>query len=410
MMPRAPRFKVHLKPRVVRWLVKSSGMDHSAIARKMRVDRPQVDGWADTGVIEYSKMRSLAKCIRRPETLFLLGAPPKEEALTDYRMARDAPKGLSPEDIVVARCARYAQSAAMEMMEEGGASAEPLIAPRTAASDRPGDAAQAERGRLLGDAQPGGALGETAGEIYGKLREGIEAANVIVLQYPMDTGSVRGLSMTRSKPCVILVNSMETDEARAFTLLHEYGHVLLGKGGVCDEHGAVRPRSDKRRAEAWCDLFAASFLMPEAAFTTERLALEKALRGPSKVIDGLAKKFKTSRYASAVRAAGLSGAGRKAGYRGLLDQIAGRHSRRAGGRGAKRKGDPGLPEVVIARMGQKFVRLALSSHDRGDITTRDLLDYLDMNLEHLDALQAWVARHGGEDRAPGGARNRTAGR
>ena len=410
MMPRTPRFKVHLKPRVVRWLVKSSGMDHSAIARKMRVDRPQVDGWADTGVIEYSKMRSLAKCIQRPETLFLLDAPPREEALTDYRMARDAPKGLSPEDIVVARSARYAQSAAMEMMEECGASAEPLIAPRTAASDRPESVAQAERGRLLGDAQSRGALRGTAGEIYGKLREGIEAANVIVLQQPMDTGSVRGLSMTRSRPCVILVNSRETDEARAFTLLHEYGHVLLGRGGVCDEHGAARPRSDKRRAEAWCDLFAASFLMPEAEFTAERLALEKTLRGPSRVIDGLAKKFKTSRYASAVRAAGLSGAGRKAGYGGLLDQIAGRHSRRAGGRSAKKKGGHDFPEVVIAQMGQKFVRLALSSHDRGDITTRDLLDYLDMDLKHLDALQARVARHVGEDRAAGGARNRTAGR
>lgn len=367
-------------------------MDHDVIAQKMRVDRPRVDGWVDTGVIEYSKMRGLAKCIKRSEPLFLLDVPPKEEVLTDYRMARNAPKGLSPEDIVVVRRARYVQSAAIEMMEEGGVSAEPLIASRTAMSDRPGDIAQAERGRLLGDAQSSGALGGTAGEIYGKLRERIEAANVIVLQYPMDTGSVRGLSMTGSMPYVILVNSRETDKAKAFTLLHEYGHVLLRRGGVCDEHGAARSRSDKRRAEAWCNLFAASFLMPEAEFTAERLALEKTLHDPSKVIDGLAGKFKTSRYASVVRAASLPGTGLKAEYKGLLDQIAGRHSRRTR-HSARERGGPGFLDVRIAQMGRKFIKLALSSHDRGDITTLDLLDYMDMDLKYLDALQAKMETH-----------------
>ena len=107
------------------------------------------------------------------------------------------------------------------------------------------------------------------------LREAIEGLNIFVFQYPLYTEGVCGLSMAGPGPCVILVNSRDIDQAKAFTLLHEYGHVLLGMGGVCDEHGTARPDSARTRAEAWCNRFAASFLMPGAAFAAER----KRLRG-----------------------------------------------------------------------------------------------------------------------------------
>lgn len=390
-MHRVPSFDVRLKPRVVQWLVNSSGMDRDTIARKMRVDRPHVDGWIDTGVIEYSKMRRLAECIKRSEPLFLLDSPPKEKVLDDYRMSKRAPKNLSPEDIVVVRRTRYAQSAAREMMEgEGeGASTEPQITSGITTSDRAEGVAQVERGRLLGGTQPGGALEGAADETYGKLREGIEAANVLVLQYPMGTDSVRGVSVTDSLPYAILVNSRETVKAKTFTLLHEYGHLLLRRGGICDEHGVAHSDSDKRRVEAWCNLFAASFLMPEAAFTDMCVALETTLRNPSDVIDKLARKFKTSKYASAVRAASLPGTGLKVEYMGLLDQIAGKNIHREK-HSARRKGGSNIVEICISQRGRKFVKLALTSHDKGDITTLDLLDYLDIDLKHLDALQAMM--------------------
>ena len=49
------KFTVRLEPLVVRWVVDSSGMDRDTVAQKTGVGRPLVDGWIDTGVMEYSR-------------------------------------------------------------------------------------------------------------------------------------------------------------------------------------------------------------------------------------------------------------------------------------------------------------------------------------------------------------------
>lgn len=294
---RSAGFKVNLEPQVVKWLAESSGMDHGAVAQKMSVDKAQVGRWIDTGVMEYSKMRDLAKCVKRAETLFLLRSPPSEEKITDYRRAGGAQGGLSPEDIVAVRRARYAQSAAREMMEVQNMSAEPLV-PAGVTTSEPADAvARSERGRRGVEERPDGALKGAADALYGTLREAIEGQNIFVFQHPLDAGSVRGLALTGSLPRVILVNSRDANRAKAFTLVHEYGHVILGRGGICGGQEAARARPGAPSAEAWCDRFAASFLMPEAGFAAERKKLEDELDGAHEVAGMLAKKFKVSPHA-----------------------------------------------------------------------------------------------------------------
>ena len=226
--------------------------------------------------------------------------------------------------------------------------------------------------------------------MYGMLRRAIEGLNIFVFQYPLRTEGVCGLSMAGPGPCAILVNSRDIDQAKAFALLHEYGHVLLGMGGVCDEHGTARADSAKRRAEAWCNRFAASFLMPGAGFAAERRRLEGESDDPFGIVEDLAKRFKVSRYAAAVRAAGMPGGSRgRVAYGGVLNGMAGRHSRRQRPVDEDEDGKKGGPQylaVLVSQMGQKFIRLAVSSHEKGAITALDLADCLDIDLKHLDGL------------------------
>ena len=164
-------------------------------------------------------------------------------------------------------------------------------------------------------------------------------------------------------------------------------------GGVCDEHGAVCPDTGKKRAEAWCNRFAASFLMPEAEFAAERRRLEAELPdNPLGVVNGLAKKFKVSGYAAAVRAAGLPGGKPGATYAGILNGIAGRYSRRKRTEDDEeededtKKGGPHYLDTLVSQMGRKFIRLAVSSYEKKVITGLDLGDYLNIDLKHLDGL------------------------
>lgn len=326
--------------------------------------------------------------------------PLESEEVPDYRMSVDAPQSLAAGDRPSIRRVRYRQSAAKEMMEAQGITTGPQI-PEGITVETPADeAACGERARLAAASGEGGPLRGSADGIYNGLRAAIEGANVLVFQHPLETKGVRGLALAAPRPCAILVNSRETAPARSFTLLHGYGHILLGRSGVCDEHGAARRESDKERVEAWCNRFAASLLMPRAAFAAEIGRLEDRLDGPLGVVEHLAKKFKTSKYAAAVRAADQPGGNARPGYGGALDKIAGRHSRRQKpGKGGGRKGGaaPAPASILASRLGKKFIRLVLSSHERGVITSRDLGDYLETSLDRIDILREKVSpgdRHG----------------
>ena len=392
MAYRTPNIRLQLEPRVIRSIIESSGMDHSTIAQKMKVDKARVDGWARTGVIEYPKVRALAKCVKRSETLFLRTVPLESEELPDYRMMPGAPERLDAGDLPKVRRVRYMQSAAREMMDVGGTSAEPQIPTGITVGSPADGVAAAERARLAVECRADGTLRGSPDEIYRRLRAAIEGTNILVFQYPLTTMGVRGLTLASPAPCAILVNSSEIATAKSFTLLHEYGHALLGRGGVCDEHGMVRPNSDKKRVETWCNRFAASFLMPESPFAAEMSMLEARLDNPFRIAEELAEKFKTSRFAAMSRAAGLSG-GAGPGYGGALGSIAGSYSRRQKAVDDDDDEDedrddarPRYLDILVSRLGKKFIRLVLSSHEHGIITTHDLGDYLGMRLKHLDKL------------------------
>lgn len=392
MAYRTPRIELRLEPRVIKSIVEMSGMDHSAIAQKMGVEKMRVDGWVRTGVIEYSKVQAMAKCVKMSENMFLRTVPPEADDLPDYRMVGGVPGKLDAGDVPTVRRVRYMQSVASEMMAGLGTSAGPETPRGVTIADSPAEVARGERERLAPAEGAAGSLKGPSRGIYSKLRRAIEDLNILVFQYPIHTEAVRGMSLTGSDPCAILVNSREIDTAKAFTLLHEYGHVLLRNGGVCDEHGTTRTDSGKKRVEVWCNCFAASFLMPEPGFAAEQKRLGRLLNGPFEIVAELAKRFKVSRYAAAVRAADLASGSSKVAYGGVLNKMAGQYSRKQkpedddDEKEKEKKDRPPYLDVLVSQMGRKFIRLVISSHEKGVITSRDLGDYLDIDLKHLDGL------------------------
>ena len=336
-------------------------------------------------------MVRLAECVRRPEAVLFLRSPPDDEELADYRAAQGAGGRLSPDDLLKIRRVRYAQAMARDMMEAQGASARPQIGGGAATSEPAEEAAERMRGSLGMKERRGST---SLGGLYRRLREAIESLNILVFQYPMDAGSVRGLALTGRLPYAILINSRDPEAARAFAILHQYGHVLTRSGGICGEQasGSAVAASAGQRAEAWCNRFAAALLMPRDEFVAERRRCEEALHDAGRVVEELAKRFKTSRYAAATRAASLPGGSLGGGYADLLETIANKYAqgprKGAGGRG----GGPKFVDVRVAQLGLKFARLALSSYDRGLINARNLIDYLDMDVKHLEDLRARVRK------------------
>jgi Zn-dependent peptidase ImmA (M78 family) len=64
---------------------------------------------------------------------------------------------------------------------------------------------------------------------------------------------------------VVVLNGADAAKGRAFSLLHEFSHLLLRTGGLCDTTAEEGSRTPDRRIEAQCNRIAAGILMPEAA-------------------------------------------------------------------------------------------------------------------------------------------------
>ena len=76
---------------------------------------------------------------------------------------------------------------------------------------------------------------------------------------------MRAFSLYFDELPVIMVNGSDSVRARLFSLMHEYAHLMLQTGGLCDTITDRRATDPDRLLEAQCNRIAASILMPADA-------------------------------------------------------------------------------------------------------------------------------------------------
>lgn len=139
------------------------------------------------------------------------------------------------------------------------------------------------------------------------LRAAIEKVGVLVLKRS-DIGKLRtrGICLY-ADPMPVIVFGSEAPSAQAFTISHEFGHVLLGESGISGTPRFGKDvRSHVKAVESWCNRFAAAFLIPE-------INLRNLVRRPSRPsatfddnqLSQLANAFAVSRHAMLIRLVNL---------------------------------------------------------------------------------------------------------
>ena len=365
--------KVKTSPDVVKWVIETSGLEISSIAKRLRVSEDTVLGWTkERHKVSIVKLERLAEYVKRPLAVFLLDSPPKERVLPDCR--RQSSK-ITQKTALSIRFARYLQEAAREIMGSLGKETSPDVRSDITVQQSAEKVAVEERKRLgLDECQIVAKPRDRARQLYDKLREAVESRNILVFEQSADREEMSGLSMS-GHPCVILINSKDTAETKRFTLMHEYGHILLGREGLCvpNMHD-WDPSSDKRMAEAWCNQFAAFVLMPRERFLEEYRKLEEDGTDHTEMIERLAHEFGTSKLVTYTHAGNL-----KLDMHGFVNKI-----------GELRSGQARQVSAASKRVrerGRKFVSLVLSARQAGVITGRDAVDYLDIDLNYTSELQ-----------------------
>jgi Zn-dependent peptidase ImmA (M78 family) len=90
------------------------------------------------------------------------------------------------------------------------------------------------------------------------------------------TTEMRAFSLYFDILPVIMVNGGDSARGRLFSLLHEYVHLLLHTGGLCDTVTDTRATTPDRQLEARCNAIAAAMLMPrDAVLRNDEVAARK---------------------------------------------------------------------------------------------------------------------------------------
>jgi Zn-dependent peptidase ImmA (M78 family) len=260
-----------VEPSVLRWARESVGLIPVAAARKIGVPDGRIDEW-ETGAAAptIAQLRKAAKVYKRSLGVFFLPEPPLDfDTMRDFRRHVGAAAGeWSPELHGEYRRALEQRETALELadIEEASIPTTWRLEPLPTDDDA---VAAAARSLLLGVSPlrlPGG-----AGTKYEHLNAwvaALEEVGVLILATSggqVSTAEMRAFSLYYDIVPVIMVNGSDAARGRLFSLLHEYAHLLLHTGGLCDTVSDTRATTPDGVLEARCNAIAAAMLMPREA-------------------------------------------------------------------------------------------------------------------------------------------------
>jgi Zn-dependent peptidase ImmA (M78 family)/transcriptional regulator with XRE-family HTH domain len=263
-----------VQPSVLRWARESVNLTTLAATRKMKLPDNRVEQWeAGTAIPTIAQLRKAAEVYKRPLAVFFLPEPPADfDAMRDFRRHQGARAGAwTPELHGEYRRAIAQREAALELAEidEAPPSTTWRLDPVTGSDE---EIAAAARGLLLNQSPlPLPAGTGTKFEHLNTWTAALEEAGVLIMATSggrVATTEMRAFSLYYDVLPVIMVNGSDVARGRLFSLLHEYAHLLLHTGGLCDTITDKKATNPDRALEARCNAIAAAILMPRELVLT----------------------------------------------------------------------------------------------------------------------------------------------
>jgi len=323
--------------------------------------------------------KKLSARLRIPGGSLLRQEPPNVPPLpTDFRTVEGREPTVGFEVRLAVSYARTISENVRELAEEE--LTEPLpVLPRLRLGANPDEAGEAERARLNVSAVQ--QLGWGSNQAFRNWRTVVEGAGTFVLLKNFPLADCKGFTIYdhRSAPIIVISKKERLDVARTFTLLHEYAHLLLREPGLSDH-------DDRNPVEAFCNRFAAAFLMP-------RNIIREMLGGwPLEPQDwdmgdvrNWARQLKVSQQAMALRFERLGIA--PAGYYNTFRE-------RQGQAAAPREPNGGnYVATQVNELGDRFSYSVLQAEHGARIAPVEAADILDIRPAHFGNIRQQIENH-----------------
>jgi len=377
-MPRSIRTEV--KPEVFKWLRTSAGWTIEEVSKKLKTSVETIKAFeSGEKAPTLRQLKELSQAFKRPLATFLLSKPIKEKPMPkDYRMLPGKKNIFDKKTIVVLRKARSLQEIGSELSRNIDYQTKPKVE-RAKISDTPEIIANNYR-KVFGLTDEKQREFKTPYELFNSLRDILEDMNILVFQFSMPVEDARGFVLTDESPSIIVVNSADIIEARLFSLMHEFAHILLGET-VIDLPDIVTTTGNE--IESWCNEFASSFLLPKEIskplFDSKRDILTE-----TKTLNRFSRKYKISKAMILFNMFKLNYITKRD-----YDDILERYKPKEIEKKEKKKGG-GIPSDrrCLLEVGTKFVSIVANNYDKNYITYTDALNYLSIRSKNFNKVLA----------------------
>lgn len=366
----------HINNDVFQWLRESSGWTLEEVGNLLNVSVDWVLKW-ESGEEKPTllEIKKLAKGYKRPLAAFFLSTPEKDPPLPqDFRRLTGKLQPLSRKTILAIRKARNLQKISIGLLENLEEKTNPEVL-QAKIEDDSEEIARIERDSF-GFSIENQYDWKHSHEAFNNWRAAIEKRNIRVFQFPMELDELRGFVLMDSEPFTIVLNSSDSVEARSFTLLHEYGHILIREPALCTPENPLVDNSHGAHVESWCNKFSAAFLIPEKNLKTDfpKYGIKR--------YHSIANRYKVSFSSILTRLVSLHliTQGQYQNEMSLLRQKEAEHDEQSGGRGET------LAQRARREKGDVFISLVLDNSTQGHITHSEALDYLGIKTENLHEL------------------------
>jgi Zn-dependent peptidase ImmA (M78 family) len=339
-------------------------------------------------------LRSLSKFYQRPLAVFFLAEPPQDfDTLRDFRkLSGQIDHEWSRALHKIYRRAVEQQEVIVELAEVEGESSSATI-PSVSLNMNVDRAAEIGR-QALGVDLATQFTWRAPEDAFSGWLDAVESLGVYVLRTSdVPISEMRGFSIGGSPAPVVVVNALDWPRGQVFTLMHEFVHLMLREGGLCN---LLEPDSGTaRRVERFCNAVAGAILMPKSSF------LDEGVVGPAgerdwedEVLGQLSRRYGVSQEAVLRRLVELGRASwsfyleRRAEYLAAYDAV--REEERARRRAAHSKGGPPPYRMAIRDRGRPYVRLVLEAYYHDSIGPSEVSNLLSLKLKHLNNLEREV--------------------
>jgi Zn-dependent peptidase ImmA (M78 family)/DNA-binding XRE family transcriptional regulator len=375
----------NLSSSVLEWARKSMGYSIEQTAKKMGVPNEKYESW-EKGEKNptYKQLEDLAeKVYKRPLAILLLKNPPKEDPIQkDFRNLSNAEiSNLSPDLRIALRKAKRYQL----ILEEVAAQDE---APKfkqfkISKTDDPLSASKKFRELLsLSLEEQKSWKPDTS---FANFRRYVESIGIYIFMMKLPIEEARAFCITGNFP-IIVINKDDSKNATIFSIFHEVCHILFNQNDVFKDIKNGLLNKEYKEIEIFCNLFAASFLVPEDSFNSEIQYLNLVQNNISdSQIQRLATTYNVSNevIARKLLARQLISEDFFWGKKRFWDSMA--KAAKAKENEKLKDNDRGINQgiKIIHDKGRPYVASVVNAYEHGLISSSDLSNYLETKFNHL---------------------------